>query len=147
MIVSFFGYSKYAEQEGHFEKMLSLLEEKIGDTPVMFYVGSHGNFDLFAIKCALEYRKRHSNATVIYVTPYLNCNNAEHLIKKCDGSIYPEIEKTPLRFAIIKRNEWVINRSDFLVFYYKHIGKTRNFFEYATRKHKDLINVADILIQ
>lgn len=40
--------------------------------------------------------------------------------KKFDNTIYPEIENVPPKFAIIKRNEWMIDKSDFLIAYVEH---------------------------
>ncbi|MBQ7374034.1 MAG: hypothetical protein IJW64_05700 [Clostridia bacterium] len=144
MIISFFGHAKYTYDEDLLNKTLEILENVIGEREVEFLVGFHGNFENFGFKCALQYKKRHKNAIVTYVTPYLDVERFANSVKKCDCSIYPEIERTPLKFAIIKRNEWVIDRSDFIIFYKKYIGKTNDFFDYATRKNKKIVNLADL---
>ena len=61
-----------------------------------------------------------------------------------DESIYPDIEKTPPRFAIVKRNEWMINNSDFLIAYVEHNwGGAAKTLEYAKKKkHIKTINIA-----
>ena len=65
--------------------------------------------------------------------------------KRFDDIIYPEIEKTPLKFAVIKRNKWVINKSDFLIAYVEHNwGGAYKTLEYAKKKkHMQIINIAN----
>lgn len=46
----------------------------------------------------------------------------EYASKIFDDTIYPDLEKVPKRLAIIKRNEWVVNNSDFLIAYVKYSG-------------------------
>lgn len=45
------------------------------------------------------------------------------------------IEKTPPKFAIIKRNEWMIDKSDFLIAYVEHNwGGAYRTLEYAKKQ-------------
>lgn len=56
-----------------------------------------------------------------------------------DDTLYPEIEKVPPKFAIIKRNEWMIDKSDFLIAYVEHNwGGAYRTLEYAKRKKKNV---------
>lgn len=55
-----------------------------------------------------------------------------------DGTIYPDLEYVPKRFAIVKRNEWMINNSNFLIAHVKHDwGGAYRTLQYARRK-KDI---------
>lgn len=120
------------------------MQEVIAKIDVDFYVGFYGEFEKFGLKCALEYKKNHNNAKVFCITPYLNSSRYDILLKKCDGSIYPEIETVPPKFAIIKRNEWVIDKSDIVIFYMEFSAKkTYDFYLYAKRKNKRIINLAN----
>lgn len=42
------------------------------------------------------------------------------ILKIFDSTLYPNIENTPPRFAILKRNKWMIDNSNFLIAYVKH---------------------------
>ena len=143
MIVSFFGHSSYSCMSLDKEKALAILQKEIGDSEVEFYLGNYGNFDNFAYDLAQEYKNKNSNAKLIFVTPYLNNKRHNDFAKKCDESVYPPIEKTPLRFAIVERNKWVVQKSDLIIFYYKIIGSTRDIYEYANSKNKRVINLAE----
>lgn len=143
MIVGFFGHSSYFSRDITVEEVVALLEKEINCCDVDFYLGNYGNFDNFAYSVAKEYQKAHLNSKLVFITPYLNNVRCNDFAKKCDCSIYPEIEKVPLKFAIIERNKWVVRHSDLLIFYYKTIGKTRDIYEYAISKNKRVINLAE----
>ena len=48
MTVAFFGHSEYVETYMDKERLLVLLEQKIGDSPVEFFLGEYGGFDRLA---------------------------------------------------------------------------------------------------
>ena len=144
MIVSFFGHARFPYSQELPSKIMNVLEEVVGNNDVEFFVGFYGAFENICFECAVEYKSKRSNVVVTYVTPYIDVSRYEHSLKKCDGSIYPEIERTPQKFAIIKRNEWVINHSDVIIFYNIGVGKTNDFYEYAQRRNKKIINLADL---
>ncbi|MBQ8203233.1 MAG: hypothetical protein IJZ75_03020, partial [Clostridia bacterium] len=56
---------------------------------------------------------------------------------------YPEgIEKAPLKFAIVKRNRWMIEKSDFVITYVNRvIGGAAQFKELSAKKGKTVINI------
>ena len=57
--------------------------------------------------------------------------------------IYPPLEKVPLKFAINKRNEWMIDQSDFVIAYVEHsFGGAYQSLKYAYRKGKRIVNLA-----
>ena len=59
------------------------------------------------------------------------------------NTIYPEgIEKAPLKYAIIKRNKWMIDNSDFVITYVKRVvGGAAQFKELAQKKKKIIIEI------
>ena len=67
----------------------------------------------------------------------------ESISKIFDDTIYPDLEKIPRRFAIVKRNEWMIKNSNFLIAYVDHSwGGASKTLEYAKRKkHISIINI------
>ena len=141
MIVSFFGHSNFSPKKSDMERLLEVLENQIQGQDVEFFVGDYGNFDYFSYEVAREYQKKHSNSKVVFVTAYLNSQRHTEYAKKCDESIYPDIEKVPLRFAIIERNKWVVKKSDFIVFYFVVAGGTSNTYYYAKQMGKNFYNL------
>ena len=66
----------------------------------------------------------------------------DYIEKSYDGIIYPDIENTPPKFAISKRNEWIINQSDFVIGYVQtHYGGAYNSLLYAHKHNKPYINL------
>ena len=145
MIVSFFGHSNFIENENIKETLLTLLEEDINGSDVQFCLGGYGNFDDFALKCCKEYKSRHKNTSLMFITPYINewlNNRKEYYQNEYDEIIYPDIERAPLKYAISKRNEWIINYSDLIITYVQvRFGGAYNALRYANRKGKKCINL------
>ncbi len=60
------------------------------------------------------------------------------------ASIYPPIENTPPRFAILKRNEWMMTNADVIIAYVTHnYGGAYKSLEVAKRKKKKIINICE----
>ena len=142
MIISFFGHSSFYDNKITVCNVVDILEKKINNKDVEFYLGNYGSFDTFAYNVAKEYQSRNTNAKLVFITPYLNNERCNEFSKKCDSSVYPEIEKIPLKYAIIERNKWVVRKSDLIIFYYKFLGGTAIAYDYAIKKRKTIINLA-----
>ena len=108
MIIIFCGHSQFSKTWEHENNVMDFLEKNVGNEPADFYLGGYGNFDNFAYDCCQKYKQRHSNVSLIFVTPYITIEyqkrRLENLEKLYDGIIYPEIEEKPLKFAILYRN-------------------------------------------
>ena len=62
----------------------------------------------------------------------------------CDTSIYPPIEQVPPRFAISKRNEWMMANADLIIAYVNHeYGGAYQSLRVAKRRKKKIINICD----
>ncbi len=147
MIITFCGHRDFVAKKGSEAELLSLLEDKIGNTPVEFYLEGYGAFDAFAYECALKYKAKHSQVSLVFITPYLSIeyqrNHLQYQKERYDAIIYPEIEKAPLRFAISYRNRWMVERADLLIAYVKHDwGGAYQTYRYAKRKGKVIYNLA-----
>lgn len=145
MIVAFCGHSTYISNVNDEKRLLNNLEAVICGNQVDFYLGGYGAFDAFALKCARKYKERHGNAKIIFVTPYLNkwLNKRKDVIEEYyDEIIYPEIEHVPLKFAIIKRNEWIIDRADYVFAYVRsHYGGAYKTLRYTRKRKKPFLNL------
>ncbi|MBR5192536.1 MAG: hypothetical protein IKW33_03915 [Clostridia bacterium] len=145
MIITFCGHSTYSGNLEDERRLLKLLEVVAQNKQVDFYLGGYGNFDKFALKCAKIYKQQNNNAKLIFITPYLdqwlNRRN-DTLIKDYDEIIYPEIEHVPKKFAILKRNEWIINKANFVFAYVKtHYGGAYKTLLFAHKQKKPFINL------
>ena len=82
---------------------------------------------------------------LIFITPYLDKNYSKLEFAKYhyDDVIFPPLESVPRKFAILKRNERVVEEADLVISYvtYSRGGATKTL-EYAKRKKKTIINLA-----
>ena len=61
-----------------------------------------------------------------------------------DSSIYPPIETVPPKFAITKRNEWMVSNADLIIAFVKHkYGGAYKTLTWAKRKNKKIINLCN----
>lgn len=88
-----------------------------------FYSGGKGGFDWLCAECVKELKKNYPFIKSYLILAYMPGKKNqfdEDFYKRFDGTLYPEIENTPPKFAIVKRNEWMIDKSDFLIAYVEH---------------------------
>ena len=119
MIITFCGHSNYSSSLEDEKLLLKLIETVACGKQVNFYIGGYGSFDSFALKCVRKYKQYHKDSKLVFVTPYIdNWLNVRREVfeKNYDEIIYPEIENVPKKFAIIKRNEWMIDKADYVFF-------------------------------
>lgn len=139
MRITFFGHSNYSINLNDEINLLNLIEKLAKGQQVDFYFGGYGNFDAFALKCAKSYKLKHENTKLIFVTPYLDkwLRQRKDIINRTyDTIIYPELEKVPPKFTILKRNEWMVDNADYIFFYVRtHYGGAYKTLLYAN-KHK-----------
>ena len=68
------------------------------------------------------------------ITPYLKNLTKNDIY---DATIYPPIENVLPMYAIIKRNEWMVERADLIIAYVKYTyGGAYKTLNYAERKKK-----------
>lgn len=98
-----------------------------------------------AKNCAKQYKISHPNARIIFVTPYLNKwldERKDYIEKEYDEILYPELEQTPLKFAISKRNEWMVKQADYVFAYVNtHYGGAYNALLFAAKHNKPYMNL------
>lgn len=145
MIITFCGHSNYLSSLEDEERLLKLLEVVVCGEQVNFYLGGYGGFDYFALKCATQYKQRHKGTKLVFITPYLDrwLNERKDIIEKnYDEIVYPAIEHIPQKFAIIKRNEWMIDQADYLFAYVKtRYGGAYRTLLYAHKCKKSYTNL------
>lgn len=121
----------------------SCIENLIKEGATEFYLGGYGSFDTLAARTIRDLKKKYPNIASFLIIPYLD---REYDLALYDGSIYPPIENVPPRFAITKRNEWMVQESDVVVAYVIHDwGGAVKTLKYAERKTKRIINIAEAI--
>lgn len=102
-----------------------------------FYLGGYGEFDSLAASVLREMKKLYPQIELILVLPYLNASKDA---LGYDGTVYPPLESVPPRYAISKRNQWMVEVSDVVVAYVLHSwGGAATTLRYAKRKNKRII--------
>ncbi|MGN0771620.1 MAG: hypothetical protein ACI4MI_03440 [Christensenellales bacterium] len=142
MIITFCGHADYLPGLNDKIKMIELINEISKGETVEFYLGGYGGFDRFAMKCAKIYQETNQEAKLILVVPYIYKSHTYYRNKGYyDATIYPEIENVPLKWAIVKRNQWMVDRADVVIAYVEHsLGGAYKTYSYAIKKRKLIYN-------
>ena len=150
MIISFVGHSFI----GSSDKVKEIVKDKIKNNivdvkKVECYLGGYGDFDEICLRACRELKKENPNIEVIYITPYISLSwrsKIEKNIGLYDFSIYPPIENVPPKYAILKRNEWMMINADLIIAYVNcGYGGAYRSLQVAKREKKKIINIADLL--
>ena len=150
MIISFAGHSYVPSGAGVKATVKEKIRELInGEDSAEFYLGGYGDFDNLCACACRELKREYPNIKVVYISPYMTLSEQEKIkemekFRLFDQFIYPPIESVPPKFAIIKRNEWMVNNSDVIIAYVKHkSGGAYRTLRYAAKKKKAIINTCD----
>lgn len=142
MIITFCGHAQFQGSKEYEQKILAFLEKKVGNQFADMYFGGYGNFDSFAYECCKTYKEIHPNISLIFVTPYLKSNAAYDYEKKYDSILYPGIEDKPKRYAIVYRNQYMVEKADYVIAYVSHDwGGAYTMYRYAKKKGKEIFNL------
>ena len=137
---TFFGHR---ECYGLDDKVLrETVEKLIGQGVDTFHVGNQGQFDSAVYSCLKQLRKDYQHIRVCVVLAYLPAEKAEG--QDLVDTMYPEIEGHP-KFAIERRNRWMLQSSDYCICYINHTwGCAYKFARLAKRCCKEVINIGSV---
>lgn len=139
MIITFCGHAKLNYSEAVKKNLHKELDILINSGADKFLLGGYGGFDIISAITVRELKKTYPHITSTLVIPYLDC---KHDFSLYDDSVYPSLENIPKRYAIVKRNEWMINQCDILISGVINTwGGAYTTQEYAKRKNKKIIHV------
>lgn len=144
MIVTFCGHRDFIET-AEAENQLTMFLEKYAreNVRLVCYNGGYGNFDYFAAKCVQRMQEQYSNIRNCLVLPYIDqpfLERIEIFKNHFDETIYPPLESVPRKYAIIRRNEWMVDSADIVIAYVTYSwGGAARTLEYAKRKNKNII--------
>ncbi len=123
-------------------KLKEMIEELIVNEGVNnFYVGTHGKFDYYAYEslCDLELKY---DIKINVVLAYLNSREKFYDNIK---TIFPYgLENTPKRYTIIKRNNYMIKKSQYMICYVNNsFSNAYKFLEIAEKNNLKIINIGE----
>lgn len=151
MIISFTGHSFVSSKSQVLETVKMQIRDNLVDTEsIVCYLGGYGDFDELCARACRELKQEYPSIELVYVTPYLSLCEQEKIKKIVslglyDLSIYPNIENVPPKFAISKRNEWMMSNADLVIAYVNHsYGGAYKSLQVAKRRKKRIINICDL---
>ena len=110
----------------------------------VFYVGTHGNFDRLVYN-VLDKLAKIYDIRIIVVLSYLKNSNVYYDMSKTEFPV--ELEKVPPKYAIKKRNEYMLKRSKYLVCYINNAySNSYKFITIAQRMNIQIINLGELQI-
>lgn len=137
MVVTFCGHSTIYKPDDFLQWLEVLLSSLIEGGAKTFYLGGYGAFDALAAKVVRQHKAVYPHIEMLLVLAYLD---RETDASGYDGTTYPPLEKVPRRYAILRRNEWMVNHSDVVISGVTHNwGGAAKTLEYAQRKKKVIL--------
>lgn len=139
---TFFGHSDcYQLDEG---VLRCTIEDLIAQGVDTFYVGNNGNFDRAVFSCLMKLKDIYPHISFAVVLAYLPIQKSEYDLYH-GYSMYPEgIEFGPPRFAIDRRNRWMIEKADYCLCFVNHTWGGAYKYAKQAKKKLTVINLGDM---
>ncbi len=140
MKVSFFGHRDTPFTMNKQEQLEKEIEALIWEGADDFYVGNQGNFDAFVFRALRRLKKKYEHIRLTVVLAYMPEKKRETDYWWEENTLYPEgLERVPRRAAIIKRNEWMVERADTVFAHIVRGGGAAVAVQKAERKEKRVL--------
>lgn len=138
MNVTFCGHAKISDRDAVQAWLSEVTQALIAQGATTFYLGGYGAFDELAAWVLRRQKQTHPDMKLILVRPYLRRNMEDFGYDDC---IYPPLGSVPPRFAIPKRNQWMVQQSNVVVAYVLHDwGGAAATLRYARQKKKIILS-------
>ena len=150
MIITFCGHGFIVNPTQVKKELITILCEILthaNNCKITFLCGGYGHFDALASSAVDDVKSAFSSCVIekIFVTPYIAegyDRRNKFMAQFYDEVIYPPLENVPYRYAIVKRNEWMIENSHLVIAYVTHgYGGAATTLRYAYRKRKKVIRL------
>ncbi len=142
-VCTFFGHRNTPESIEPILKsvLVDLIENENVD---LFYVGNHGKFDTLVRKNLKLLQRNYPYIRYFVVLSSLPGSKKSDDHDYSDTIIPEGFESVHPKYSVIHRNQWMINQADIIISYVNHTyGGAYNSLEYARRKKKIIINLAE----
>ena len=138
MICTFFGHKNAGSDVK--EKIKHTVESLIDDGVLDYYVGNNGNFDYYVQAVLAEIMKKNEEVRLTVVLSHLD---ERAMVADQECTLFPEgLEIALPRFAISKRNDWLIKNSQIAVIYVNNsFSNSYKLMEKARKKGLEIINI------
>ena len=134
MTVTFCGHSKLNRPDSFSKWLDVILPSLIEGGAATFYLGGYGDFDSLAAAAVRRQKIAYPNIEAVLVLAYLN---RDVDTSRYDSTTYPPLEKVPPRYAIVRRNEWMVRESDVVISGVTHgWGRAAKTLDYARHRQK-----------
>lgn len=109
----------------------------------MFYVGNHGKFDRIALGTLRSLKKKYPHIRYAMVLAYLP---KKERWEETPTLYLEEMAKIPRRYAIARRNEWMVEMSGYVIAYVKcNVGGAARYKTLAEKKGKTVLNLVQLM--
>ena len=137
LIVTFCGHRDVFDPETVSAWLNETVKGLIREGADCFYLGGYGQFDALAAAVVRKQKERYLEIRSVLVLPYLD---RPFDASDYDETVYPPLENVPKRYAVSRRNEYMIDRSDVVIaFVTRSFGGAYKTLCYAQRKQKRII--------
>ena len=141
MVVTFCGHGDTQSDPAIREWLSETITEQIKQGANLFYLGGYGGFDRIAASTVWALKEEYPQILSVLVLPYLDWKVDTSLY---DETTYPPLETVPRRYAISRRNQWMVDQADTVIACVNHDwGGAAVTLAYAMRKKKAIINYYD----
>ncbi len=140
----FFGHSNTSSDVN--EALRAVITELIEVRGVSrFYVGNHGDFDRIVTRVLQECAAVYLHIRYAVVLAYYPHQMVQTETPPAEETVFPEeVACAPKRYAIIRRNQWMIDRADYVVTcVWDTATNAAEFKEMAMRKQKIVIELTE----
>ena len=123
-------------------KLKAIIEKLITEQNVIeFYVGHQGQFDNMVYSVLKELKAKYPQIRYSVILAYMPDEHIKEIYG--ENTLFPDgMESVPKKFAISKRNDWMIRQSAFAIYYvYKITGGAAKFREKAKKRKLRIIDV------
>ena len=119
--------------------LLRTIRQRILQGDDVFFVGHQGAFDREVYLCLGQLREEYLHIRICVVLAYLPTEKDEELL----DSMYPEgLETAHPKYAIDKRNRWMVAASHSCICYIDHTwGGAYKFVKFAQKRGLAVINI------
>ena len=123
--------------------LLKIVKELAEAEPeIHFMVGHQGKFDAMALSVLHELKKEFPALSFEVVLAYMPTKKIMESILPDTETVYPPMMETvPPRYAISRRNQWMLKQADIVVAYAHFHGGAYQFREKALKQNKRVIDI------
>ncbi|MGI5884863.1 MAG: hypothetical protein ACOX83_07865 [Candidatus Spyradocola sp.] len=136
--VAFFGHRVVSDPEQAAAWLERVVAALYGRGARQFFLGGYGAFDALAARAVLAERGRHPDVSAVLVKPYLLGGPAPFPGME---TLYPPLEGVPPRYAIARRNQWMVENADVVVVYVQRgFGGAAAALRFARQRRKEILS-------